>query len=141
MLDVSKISSRGFCIGKYTYHRHVYLLYIAFIFTVFQRLIYFCQSVCTSFRLFCIPVDFFIRSVRFGKICDEIILRSTSEASIWFLTVMFITTLIIRVAWIEGWFLISLILSPLLKSFLSWVWTSTVTALLLRNFFLSLFLT
>ena len=53
-----------------------------------------------EFKDFCVPVNFIIGSVWFRKICDEMILRSTSEARIWFLTVTLIT-LIIRVAWIN----------------------------------------
>ena len=70
--------------------------------------------------IFRVAMEFIIQSVCFWKIYDEIILQYTSEACIWFLTATFIM-IIIRVAWVEGWFIISLFLSRLLKSFLSWV--------------------
>ena len=85
----------------------------------------FFQYVCMSFGVFCVPVNFLIQSVHSRKMCDEMILRSISEARIWFLSVTF-SMLIIRVVWIEGWFLVALSLSLFLKSFHSWVWTSTV---------------
>ena len=96
---VSKISSSAFCILRHRCHRRIYLLALTLIYTVVRHLIHFHISVRTSFRLFRVPVNFFIRSVRFLTICDEIILQSTSEVSIWFLTIMF-SILIIRVAWI-----------------------------------------
>ena len=54
---------------------------------------------------------FLIWSVRFRTIYDEIIIQSTSNAHIYFLTIMF-NSLNIRVPWIEGWFLIATIISP-----------------------------
>ena len=62
-------------------HMRVYLLWIFFVFTVVQRIIYFYQSVPTSFRLLCVPVNFLSRSVRFWEICGELILQYTSEAT------------------------------------------------------------
>ena len=91
------------------------------------------------FRLFFFPVNFFIRSVHFQTICDEMILRSISEARIWFPTVTFVT-LITRVTWIEEWFLIDIFISLLLKAFLGWAWSSTMTAPWLIIFSLSWFL-
>ena len=130
MRAVSKISSRNLCIGRHTCHRRVYLLWLDFICAVFRRLIYFLWCL----RLFYVPVNLFIRSVQYLTICNKIILRSTSEAHIWFPLVAFIL-IIIRVAWIGGLFLIAFLLSLLLKSFLGWVWTSTVTALWLSKMF------
>ena len=129
---VSIISSRNCCIVRHTCHRHVYILWLDLIYTVFRRLIYFCLSMRTSFSIFHVPVNFLTHSVQLWTICDEIILQSTSKARIWFPTVTFIA-LIIWVAWIKGWFLIYFFLSLLLKSFLSWVLISTVTAPWLRK--------
>ena len=98
----------------------------------FWSFIYFLWSVRTNFRICRVPVNFLIQSVRFWNICDEMILQYTSEARIWILAILFIT-LIIRVASIEEWFHIALLLSLLRKVFLGWVWTSTVTATWLRK--------
>ena len=74
-------------------------------------------SICTyKFWLFCVLANFLIQSVRFWTIYDEMIIQSTTKARIWFPTVTF-STLIIRVAWIEGWFLMALILSMLINAF------------------------
>ena len=105
-----------FYIGIHMCHRRVYLLLLTFLYTVFRCLIYFVQYVCTSSRIFRVPVKFLIRSVRFWKFCNEEILWSTSEASIWFLTVTLIT-LIIRVALIKWWFLIGFFFCCSLKNF------------------------
>ena len=129
-----------YCIRIHMCHRHIYLLLFTLIFIVFQGLIYFCLYVCTHFMLFCVPVNLLIRSVRFRWICDEIILWFVYESRIWFPTVT-LSTLIIRVAWIEWWFLMALFLSLFLVSFFSWIWTSTVTAPWLRKFSFSEFLT
>ena len=126
MRAVSIIYFRTFCIGIHTCIRDVYILWLAFVYTVLWRLIYFCQCVCTGFRIFRVPVKFLIQIIRFRTIFDEIILQSTSEARIWFPTITFIT-LIIGVAWIKGWFLMAFSLYLLLKVFLSWAWTSKVT--------------
>ena len=112
--DVSKFSSGSFRIEIHIFHITVYLLRLDFICTVSQHLIYFCLSIRTVFSPFCVPVNFIIQSVWFRKNIYEMIPRSTSEAHIWFTTVAFIT-LIIRVAWIEGWFLIPFFLSILIK--------------------------
>ena len=127
-----EISSRYFCIGIHTCHRHVYLLWLALICTVVWFLIYFCRSVRMTFRLFHIPVNFLFRGVWFQKICNEVILQSISEACIWFLTVTF-RTLIVRVVLNEGLFLIVLISSLLFKTFFFLVWSSTLTAPWLRK--------
>ena len=134
MRAVSIIYSINLCIGRHTCHRYVYLLWLAFICNIFQRLIYLLRSECTSFRLLRDPVNFIIWSVRFRKICDEMILRSISEACIWFLTVKFIR-LIIRFAWIKGWFILAHLLFLFLKVFIRWLWTYIVTALWLRQIF------
>ena len=126
MRAVYKICYRNFCIGRHTCHRCKYFMWLTLIFTVFQCFTYVNGSVHIRFRILCVPANFLIRSFRFWKIWNQVILWSASEAHIWFTTVMFIA-LIIRVAWIEGWFLIDLLLSLLLKLFLSWVWTSTAT--------------
>ena len=129
-----------FWIGRHTCHKRVYLLWLALICTVFQHLIYFCWYVHMSFRLFRVPVNFLILSVRFWNFFrwnDPPM--HISEVHIWFLTVTFIT-LIIRVPWIRGWFLMALSLSILLKEFLSWVWTSTVTSPWLRKIIYMYFL-
>ena len=107
MQAISKISSMNFCILIHTFHRCVYLMWLVFISTVFWLLIYFLQYVRMSFRHFRVPVNFLFRSVQFQTICDEVILRYTSEGCICFLTVTFII-LIIRITWIEGWFLLPL---------------------------------
>ena len=86
----------------------------------------FCQSVHAILQLLRVLVNFIIQSVRFWKISNEIILQSTSEARIMFPDDMF-STLIIRIELIIGWFIMSLILSLLLKAFFSCVWISTVT--------------
>ena len=83
----------------------------------FRRLIYFCWSVRTSFRIFCVTVKLLFQSVQFWKIYDKMILQSTSEALIRFLTGTFIT-LIIRVAWIERLFHIDLMISLLFEAFI-----------------------
>ena len=127
MRAVSKISFRNFCIGRYTYHRRVYLMWLNLICTVFWNLIYFRRSVHTGFKAFRVPVNSLIRSVQFCTICNEMIFQSTSEARILFSTVKF-SAIIIIVLWIEGLFLISVIFSLLFKSFLSWVWTSKLTS-------------
>ena len=129
---VSIITSRTFFIGSHTCHRRVYLLWLTFICTVFWCPIYFLRSIRTSFRIFHVPVNFLIRSVRFQKILNKMILWSTSEALIWILTVIFIT-LIIRFPWIKAWFLLDFLLSLLFKAFLSWIWASTVIAHWLRK--------
>ena len=120
----SIIYSRTFCFGRHTFHRRVYIYLLTFICTFFQRLIYFYQSIRTSFRIFHVPV-------KFRTICDEVILWSTAEGHIWFPTVTF-STLIIRVVWIYEWFIIALILSLVLEAFFSLVWSTTVTAHWLR---------
>ena len=96
---ISKIFSRTFCIGRHTCHRYVYILWLVLIYTVVQCLIYSCWSVRTSFRIFRVPVNLISWSVQFQKICDELILRSTSEACIWFQTIT-LSVIFIRVAWI-----------------------------------------
>ena len=132
LLSVSKISSRTFCIGRHTCHRRVHLMQLAFVYTVFQCLIYFLLSVRTSFRILCVQVNFLIQSFWFQNSCNEVILWSTSEACTWFPTITFIT-IIVRVPWIKGWFLIELFLSLLIKEFLSWVWTSVGPAEVLEK--------
>ena len=117
MRSISIISSRTFCT----------ILWIDLICNVLWRLIYFSWSVCKSFRLFRVQMNYVIRSVQFRKFWNEMILRSTSEARIWFLTITLIT-LIIRVEFIKSRFLIDFFLFILLKALLSWVWISTVTA-------------
>ena len=67
-----------------------------------------------------VPVKIIFQSVRFQKFFDEMILRSTSEARIWFLNITLIT-LIIRVEFIKSRFLIDFSLFILLKALLSWV--------------------
>ena len=47
-----------------------------------------------SFRPLHVPVNFLIQGVRFRKFFDSMILRSISEESIWFPTVMFITLIL-----------------------------------------------
>ena len=116
MWDVSKISSRTFFIRRYMFHRRVYLLWLVLICTVVQRIIYFNWSVRTSFRLLYVPVNFIFWIFWFRAICDKVILRSTSEACIWFPTVTFSMHIII-VLWIGIWFLFALILYMLLKVF------------------------
>ena len=140
MQDILNISCRTFCIVKHTFLTCIYLLWFFLIYTVVQFLIYFDWYVRTSFRIFHVPVNLLIGSVWFRKICNEVTLQSTSEARIWFPTVIF-SRLIIIVALIEGWFLIALILSLVVKSFFSCLWPSTVTAPPLRNIPLSVFLT
>ena len=127
-----QISSSDFFIGIHTYHRRVYLRWLTLICAILWRLIYFHWSVLTSLRILSVPVNFLIWSVQFLTICNEMILRYTFEACICFLPITFIT-LIIRVARIEGWFLIAFLLSLLLNSFLSWVWISILTAPWLRK--------
>ena len=124
---VSIIYSRTFYIGKHMNHRRVYLWLLDFVCTFFRCLIYFLQSVCISFRLFRVPVNFIFWSVRFRKSFNEMILWSTSEARIWFLTITLIT-LIVRFPCIKGWFLIAFLLFLFSKAFFSWVYTSTVNA-------------
>ena len=132
------MSSGYFCIGRHMCHICVYLMLLVFICTVFWRLIYFYQSLYTSFRNTRVPVNFLIQSVRFRKICNEMILRSTSEARIWFPTLT-LSMFIIRVKWIEVWFIMSLILFMFLKAVSSCVWTSSVTApWLSKNFSLNM---
>ena len=121
------------CIGRHMYHIYVHMILLDVISNVFQCLIYFLWSICTSFRLFRVPVNFLIQSVRFWKICNKMILWYTSEIRIWFPTVTFIM-LIIGDPWIKGWFLIAFFFSLYLKEFLSWVWASTVTVPWLRKF-------
>ena len=130
--ELSPVFFVNFHIGRLTYNRRVYLLWLSFICTIFWLLIHFIWYVCTSFKIFRVPVNFLIWCVRFRKICNEMILWSTSEAHIWFLTVAFITLTIILV-WIKSWFLIALYLLLLLKSFTNWEWTSTVTAPWLKD--------
>ena len=139
MQDVSLIYYRYFCIVIHTCQRHIYLLWLAFICTVFQHFICHLWSARISFRLFRVPVNCIIRIFWFRIIFNKMILWSTSEASIWFPTVMFIT-FIIKVLWIKGWFLIDILLSLLLKAFLGWFWTSTVTAPWLRKILSRFFL-
>ena len=122
----SKISSGGFCIGRHKCHRHIYLLWIAFICTIFRHIIYFLWYISTRFSIICVLVNFLIQSVRFLTICNYMILRS--EVHMCFLTVTFVM-IIIRVVWIEGWFLMVLIRSLFLKEYFDWLWTSTVNAL------------
>ena len=97
-----------------------------FICTVFQSLVYFIDmySQVLDFSLFQLT---FFWSVRFWKKIDEIILQSISESRIWFPEITS-SVLIIKVSLIEGWFLIDLIFSVLLKTIFSWVGYSTVTA-------------
>ena len=64
---------------------------------------------------FCATVVFLSNFFCFQKICDKMILLSTSEYCIWFPNVT-VSTLIIRVAWIEGWFIMALIPSLLIKN-------------------------
>ena len=113
-----QISSRYFRIGIHTWHRCLHLLWLSLFCTVFWRLINFHRSIRTSFRIFHVPLKFLIQSIQFRKICDEMILRSTSETIIWFPNVAFVT-LVIVVSFIGGYLLIALILSIFLKSFLS----------------------
>ena len=132
MQAILKSSSRYFYIGIHTCHRRVYLLWFTSICTVFWRLLYFCWYIRRNFRLFSVAVNFRFTSVRFQKICNEMILRHTSEAHILFLIHMYIM-LIIRVPWIKRWFLVAFFLSILLKTKFIPVWTSTVTVPLLKK--------
>ena len=132
MQTVSIIASRNLCIVRHTCHRRVHLLWLAFICTVFQLPTYFLWSVCTIFGIFCVPASFLIQGVWFWGNFDKMILRSTSEARIWFLAVTLIT-LIIRVELIKGWFIIHFLLFLLIKAFLSGVWTYTMNSYLLRK--------
>ena len=127
MREVSKISSRDFHIGIYMCHGRVYVLWLALICTIFRSLIYFCWYVCLSFSLLHVSVYFLIRSVQFRKICDEMILRYTSEARIWFPPIAFIKIFIV-VTLIEGNFFIALSLYLFIEAFLSWALSFTVTA-------------
>ena len=116
MQAVSIIPSRSLYIGRHMCHKHLYVLWIAFICTVLLSLIYFRQSACTISMVFRVSVNFLIRSVRFRKICNQMILQSTSEAHIWFPTITFIT-FIIRVVWIKGWLLTAFFFQCCLNNF------------------------
>ena len=116
MRAVSIISSRNLCVGRHICRICAYLLWLAYICTVFLCLIYLLWSVCTSFIIFHVPLNFHIGSVQFWIIFNEMIFRSTSEAPIWFPTLPLIT-LIIRVTWIKGWFIIVFLLLLFLKHF------------------------
>ena len=80
---VSKISYMVFCIGIHRCHRRVYLLALTLIHTVVWHLIHLHIYVRTGFRIFHVHVNFILRGVRFLKICNEMILQSTFEVSIW----------------------------------------------------------
>ena len=99
-------------------------------------------SVClilTSPCIFLILNPWISDSQHFWTIFNEMILSSTSDARIWFQNVTFVA-LIIIVVQIKGWFRMALFFPLLLKSFLGWMWTSTVTSPWLINFAPSTFL-
>ena len=75
---------RNFSIGRHMFNRHIYLLLLDFICNFFQFLIYFSWSERTSFKIFCVSVNFIIISVCFWKICNEMILQYKYEARIFF---------------------------------------------------------
>ena len=134
MQAVSKIYYRNFSLVDICAIDTYIFCYLLSSVIFFRSLIYFRRSVSTSFRFFRVPVNFLIKIVWFQNMCDEIILRSTFEARIWFPNITCIV-LIVRVFYIKGWFLIVFFLSLSLKSFLTWLWTSTVTAHWLKNIF------
>ena len=101
---------------RHTCHILVYILWLILIYTVLQCLIYFRWYVCTSFRILHVSSELSFWGVNFWKNCNEVILQSTFEARIWFLTVTF-GALIIIVQRIKGWFLINFFLPLFLKTF------------------------
>ena len=94
---ISKIFFMIFCIGRHTWHRCIYLMWLDILCSLVRRFIYFHLYVCTSFRLFCVPVNFLLWIFWFWGICDPVILQSTYEAHIWLPAIMF-STIIFRVA-------------------------------------------
>ena len=140
MWAVSIIFYRNFFIGRHTFHRHVYLMWISLICTVFWNLIYFLWYICTSFSLLRVSVTFLIRILRFQLFFNEVILRSTSEARMWFPTILLIT-LIIKVLWIKGWFLLAFLFRCFLNHFSVRYVPKQWMHLDLEHIYVSLFLT
>ena len=138
---ISRISSRNFYVGRHTLHIRVHILWLVLFCTMVQLFIYFCWSVRTSFRLFRVSIISRFQIFQFWKICNPVILWSTSEANIW-LSIVTFSTFIFRVAWVEIWieFLIELSLSLYLQTLLSWVQYCTMTAYWVREVFLFMYL-
>ena len=118
MRSVSKISSSTFYIRRHPGHRCVYFMRIILFYILVWCFIYFCRFASTRFWLVHVTEKSLYWIFRFWKICDPVILQSTSEARIWFSTVTS-NTFIFRVVWIKGWtkFLIYLSFYLLLKIF------------------------
>ena len=115
---ISKISSRTFCIGRNMFHICILFLWLVLFCTVFICVICFHRYVHISYRLLRVPVNYIFRIFRSWKICNPVILRSTSEAHILSPTLPF-STLIFKFVWIEVWtkFIMFLILYLFLNYF------------------------
>ena len=129
--DISKISSRDFCIGRHMCHRCVYLLWLALICTVFQRFIYFDWSVCTSFRLFSFRWTFL---PEMSGLSNFAIKWSSDQhlKQVFGFPLLSLVRLLLELRELKGDLLYPFF-SLFIKSFFSWVWTSTVTSPWLRK--------
>ena len=120
-------------VWRHTGHRSVYFLSLVFL--------YYCPIVYPLFSI--LPTSFWVvrvlgnsifRVFQFRKICDSVILRSTSEARIW-LSIVEFRMFVFGVAGIEIWtkFIITLYFYLLPETIFSSAWFYTITALLVRN--------
>ena len=138
----SKISSRTFYVGRNTCHRRVYFLWLILFDILVRLLLYFLWCARTSFCVFRVPDNSLLWIFQSRKICDPVILRSTSEARICISIVTF-STFIFEIARIQRWtvFIIALYFYLLFETILSWVWFPTMTELWARIVSLSVSLT
>ena len=139
---VSKIVSRTFYTGRNMCHRRVYLMWLVCFCTLVRLFIYSFWFVRLRFRIFCVPLNFHLMNFRFWKICDPVILQSTSEASIWFSTVTSNTFIFWGLCELKDElnFLFTFPFICCLKNF-SWVRSFTTTEFWARKFALSVALT
>ena len=125
--NISPYSILGLSLFEYIRTIDAYILCDSFCSVFLSDALSIFQVVCTSFRLVRVTEKYLFLFFRFLKILNPVILRSTYEARIWLYIATFSTFI-----WTE--LLISLSFYMLLKTILSWVWSSTMNALWVRNF-------
>ena len=140
MWAVSKISSRYLCIGRHTCHRRMYILFIV-LSAMFSDVSSFFVDIYVQFLGFSVLQWNFLSKVSsFGQFA----IKNDPPIHIWstyvvsdryFHYVYYQSFMDLRVVSCSPF------LSLFLKAFISWLWTSTVTAPWLRKVHLSIFLT
>ena len=133
--ELSHKSLLGVSALEYIGALYVYIFCDLFLSIMFPMSYQFFFDICAQFLgAFIIQWTLLSEVSGFRTICDEMILWSTYESRICFLTVMVIT-LIIIVVWIQECFLVALLFYRLIKSFSSWVLPSTLNAPWLSKMF------